>query len=44
MIKREGTDVYLWPIHVGVWQKPSQYCKITIFQLKIEFFKRLIKL
>ena len=24
--KREGTYVYLWLIHVGVWQKPSQYC------------------
>ena len=24
--KREGTYVYLMPIHVDVWQKPSQYC------------------
>ena len=23
-------NVYLWPIHVDVWQKPTQYCKITI--------------
>ena len=23
--KREGTYVYLWLIHVDVWQKPSQY-------------------
>ena len=29
-----GTHVYLWPIHVDVWQKPSQYCKVFIFQLK----------
>ena len=21
-------NVYLWPIHVYVWQKPTQYCKI----------------
>jgi len=21
-----GTHVYLWPIHVDIWQKPSQYC------------------
>ena len=25
-------NVYLWPIHVDVWQKPSQYCKVIIFQ------------
>ena len=29
-----GTHVYLWTIHVGVWQKPSQYCKVIIHQLK----------
>ena len=29
-----GTHVYLWPVHVGVWQKPSQYCKVIILQLK----------
>ena len=27
--------VYLWPIHVDVWQKPSQYCKVIIFQWKL---------
>ena len=25
--KREGTYVYLWLIHVAVWQKLTQYCK-----------------
>ena len=25
--KREGTYVYLWLIHVDVWQKPTQHCK-----------------
>ena len=29
-----GTHVYLWLVHVNVWQKPSQYCKVIIFQLK----------
>jgi len=29
-----GTPVYLWLIHVDVWQKPSQYCKVIILQLK----------
>ena len=26
----------LWLIHVDVWQKPSQYCKAVILQLKIK--------
>ena len=29
-----GTHVYLWPIHVDVWQKPPQYCKVNTLQLK----------
>ena len=29
-----GTHAYLWQIHADVWQKPSQYCKVIIFQLK----------
>ena len=37
--KREGIYVYLWPIHVDVWQKPTQYCKAIILQLKINFKK-----
>ena len=37
--KREGTPVYLWLIHVGAWQKPTQYCKSSILQLKINNFK-----
>ena len=32
--ERERTYVYLWLIHVDVWQKTSQYCKVIIFQLK----------
>ena len=34
-LKREGTSVYLWLIQVGIWQKPTQYCKAIILQLKI---------
>ena len=26
--------VHLWLTHVNVWQKPSQYCKVIILQLK----------
>ena len=26
--------VYLWQIHVDVWQKPTQFCKAIILQLK----------
>ena len=37
MFKREGTYVYLWLIHVDVWQKSTQYCKI-ILQLKIKLY------
>ena len=35
--KREGTHVFLWLIHVDVWQKLMQYCKATILQLKKNF-------
>ena len=34
-IKRKGTYVYLWLIHVHIWQKPTQNCKAIILQLKI---------
>ena len=33
-LKREGTCVYLWLIHVDVWQKPTQYCKAIILRLR----------
>ena len=32
--KREGTYVCLWLIHVDAWQKPIQFCKPIILQLK----------
>ena len=36
--------IYLWLIHVDIWQKPTQYCKAIIFQLKINsIFKSIDK-
>ena len=35
---REGTYVYLWLIHVDVWQKSTQYYKAIILPLKINTF------
>ena len=29
-----GAHAYLWPIHTDVWEKPSQYYKVIILQLK----------
>ena len=29
-----GTHVHTWLIHVNVWQKPLQYCKVISLQLK----------
>ena len=29
-----GTHVHPWLIHVDVWQKPPQYCKVVSLQLK----------
>ena len=37
---REGTFVYVWLIHVVVWQY-CKYCKAIIFQLKIKKIKKL---
>jgi hypothetical protein len=34
-LSREGIYVYLWMIHVVVWQKTAQHCKAVILQLKI---------
>ena len=36
--RREGTYVYLWLMHVDVWQKPTQYCKVIILPLKVNIF------
>ena len=37
-LKKERTYVYLWLIHLDVWQKPTQHCKAIILQLKINKF------
>ena len=41
--RREGTYVYVWLIHVVVWQKPTQRSKAILFQLKINF-KKIFKI
>ena len=33
---RMGTHVHSWRIHVNVWQKPPQYCKVTSLQLELK--------
>ena len=38
--KREGIYVYLWLIHVEVWQKTTTFCKAIIFNLKINNLKK----
>ena len=30
-----GKHVHPWLIHVNVWQKPPQYCKVISLQLKL---------
>ena len=37
--KKEGIYVYLWLIHVEVWQKTTKFCKAIILQLKKIFLK-----
>ena len=43
-LRREETCLYLWLMHVDVWQKPVQYCKAIILQLKINSKKEDILL
>ena len=38
-----GTHVNTWLIHVNVWQKPLQYCKVISFQL-IKINEKKIKM
>ena len=33
-LRRESICVYLWLIHIVVWQKLTQHCKAIILQLK----------
>ena len=32
--KREETYIYLWLIHVDIWQKTTKFCKAIILQFK----------
>ena len=41
--KREGTYVYLWLIHVDIWQKTTKFCKAIILQLKNKLKKKKIE-
>ena len=41
-VQEGGTCVYLWLIHVDGWQKPVQYGKAIILQLKINKSKETI--
>ena len=43
-IQERGTYVYLWLIHVNVWQRPTQNYKSIILQLKKEKEKLLEKI
>ena len=38
-LMREGIYVYLYRIHIVVYQKPMQHCKAIILQFKINFTK-----
>ena len=38
-----GTHVHPWLIHVNVWQKPSQYCKVISLQLKLKKNKKSLQ-
>ena len=35
-----GTHAHPWLIHVNVWQKPPQYCKVINLQLKKKNLKK----
>ena len=39
-----GIHVYPWLIHVNVWQKPLQYCKVISLQLIKKIKKKEVKL
>ena len=38
--KREEIYVYLWVIHIEVWQKTAKFCKAIILQQKINKLKK----
>ena len=40
-LKKEGISVYLQLIHAVAEQKPTQHCKASILQLKINFKNKI---
>ena len=40
-LKREGTYVYRWLIHIVVQQKPTRHCKAIILQWKKQIKKKI---
>ena len=38
------TELNWWLFHVDVWQKPAQYCKIIIYQWKLNTLKNFKKM
>ena len=41
---QEGGDIRIfWPIHIAIWQKPTQHWKAVILQLKINLKNNFIK-
>ena len=41
--KERGTYVYLWLIHVYIWQKPIQYCNYSPIKTKLIKKSKVIK-
>ena len=39
-LKREGAYICLWLVHVDVWLKPTQYCRVIYLAIKNDFFKK----
>ena len=39
-VQDRRTRVHPWLIHVNVWQKPPQYCKVISLQLKLINLKK----
>ena len=42
--KREGIYVYLWLIHIEIFQKKANFCKAVILQSKLNKFFKIQKI
>ena len=42
-VEEGGGTVYLWLIHVDVWQKQTKFCKAIILQFKNKLKKNKLK-